>query len=96
MASFTVFRITGVLLLLLIGVQAYACEVSEACVTDSGAQNGGCDQPGGDNCLCCCHHVVPAAAVALPAAEDVWESPPPEAAAGTVSVALSIEHPPQL
>ena len=96
MAPRTIFRIAAVLLLLITGAQAYACATSDACVIDTTAPNSGCDQAGGDNCLCCCHHVVPATAVTLIIAERVWEGPPPETATQAVFVAVPIDHPPQL
>jgi hypothetical protein len=91
----TIFRIAAVLMLLIAGAQAYACSVSDSCIT-AGTTPDGCDQPLGDNCLCCCHHVVPSQILTLQVAERLWQVPPPEAAVNAVSISEPIDHPPQL
>jgi len=90
------FRVAAVLLLLLGAVEVYACDMADACVTSASGQNSDCDQPSGDNCLCCCHHVVPAVVVTLEAVEYVCDGTPPAPLAHTASLALPIDHPPQL
>ena len=96
MSRFNLLRVVAMLLLLVAGVEVYACDISDACVSSAAGQNSDCDQPSGDNCLCCCHHVVPVTIVTLEAAECVSDGPSSEVIIRTASVALPIEHPPQL
>jgi len=92
----SLFRIVAILLLLIGSAQVYACDIADTCVTSTPGQSNDCDQPLGDNCLCCCHHVVPVTIVTLEAAECVSDGPSSEVIIRTASVALPIEHPPQL
>ncbi len=99
MTSSTVFRITAVLLLLIAGAEAYACDLADACVAGVAGQTsqepGDCDQPLGDNCLCCCQHVVPVAAFVLEPAESVFENPAPQLLPALALLPAHIDHPPQ-
>ncbi len=92
----TLFRIVAVLLLIIGSAQVYACDIADACVTGAPGQSSDCDQPLGDNCLCCCHHVVPVTIVTLETADCVCDEAPSEVILHTASLALPIEHPPQL
>lgn len=98
MSRNALFRIIAVLLLLIAGAEAYACDVSDACVSPTGqnGQDDSCDQPLGDNCLCCCHHVVPVTPFHLEAAGSLIEAAPLEPVAHTARISLPIDHPPQL
>jgi hypothetical protein len=95
-SSATLFRIVAIILLLIAGGGVYACDLADACVASPSGQSGDCDQPSGDNCLCCCHHVIPVTTVILEAAEYVCAGAPSELLVHTASMAVTIEHPPQL
>jgi hypothetical protein len=92
-------RIMAVLLLLIAGAEAYACDISDACFGDSPRQSSeqpsDCDQPAGDNCLCCCHHVMPVAVFVLEPADQVSDRPVPPLISQRASVPVHIDHPPQ-
>jgi hypothetical protein len=92
----TLFRIAAILLLLIAGAGVYACDLADACVASPSGQSSDCDQPSGDNCLCCCHHVIPATTIALQTAEYVCAGMPSDLLDHTSSMAVAIEHPPQL
>jgi hypothetical protein len=77
-------------------VEVYACDNADACITSAAGQSSDCDQPSGDNCLCCCHHIVPETAITLESVEYVCDGTPPAPLVDTASMALPIEHPPQL
>ena len=89
-------RVVAVLLLLIAGAEVYACDVSDACVSSTTSRSTGCDDPGGDGCLCCCHHVVPVIVFTLEPGEDVYQDKPPEPVIQLLSVSIPIDHPPQL
>ena len=91
----TVFRIVGVLVLLLAGVQVFACGFADACTAGS-TSSSDCDQPQGDNCLCCCHHIIPVTEFTLDAAEHPLGEPTPPPILSVRTVSAHIDHPPQL
>lgn len=87
-----VLRIIAILLLLLAGAEMYACDLANACVA---GRDSGCDNPGGDACLCCCHHIIPAVAFALEPGEGVYPAPPLQSGVHLLSASLPVEHPPR-
>jgi hypothetical protein len=90
-------RIAALLLLLIAGAELYACDIADACTAASLRDSGqGCDDPGGDNCICCCHHVVPVTVVALEPGEIVLPEGPAEPVIQLLTASLPIDHPPQL
>lgn len=91
-----IIRVVAVLLLLIAGAGAYACDLSDACVSSTTSQSAGCDDPGGDGCICCCHHVVPVMVFSLEPGENVYQEEPPEPVIQLLSASLPIDHPPQL
>ncbi|MBI4905174.1 MAG: hypothetical protein HY820_16180 [Acidobacteria bacterium] len=57
----TIFRTVAVAVLLLTGVELFACEMVSpvTCEIAGIPSEGGSSQPSdGDNCLCCCFHIV--------------------------------------
>jgi len=90
-----IVRIAAVLLLLIAGAEAYACDLSDACIGGNASSRTDCDGAGGDNCLCCCHHVVPVAAFTLTPGV-ICQEPAPEPVIQLLSASLPIDHPPQL
>jgi hypothetical protein len=88
------FRVVALLLLLIAGSAVYACDVSDSCVI--GASGQGCDDPGGDACICCCHHIVPTMVFALERGEPVCAERPPAPVLQVLSATFPIDHPPQL
>jgi len=96
MAPRILVRAVAILLLLMAGVALYACDVSDACVFGAPGPDTGCDDPGGDACLCCCHHVVPILAFSLQHGEVVCPERPPEPVVHVRSAAFPIYHPPQV
>lgn len=91
-----VLRIFTVLLLFVAGAEVYACDLSDVCVSSSTSHSTGCDDPGGDGCLCCCHHVVPVMVFAREPGGNARRETAPEPVLQLLSVSLSIDHPPQL
>jgi len=89
-------RVVAVILLLIAGVEAYACDVSDACVPSVVSDGAGCDDAGGDSCICCCHHVVPMMVFHLEPGGYVSQEKSPEDVLQILRVSLPIDHPPQL
>ncbi|MGJ5820313.1 hypothetical protein [Paludibaculum fermentans] len=86
----------AVLLLMVVGAEAFACDLMDPCFSSVAEGSGGCDQPSGDNCMCCCQHIVPATILRVIASEYLSEAIPLPPAAHAMTMALPIEHPPQL
>lgn len=91
-----VVRLVAVVLLLIAGAEAHACDLSDACVSGITNHSTGCNDPGGDGCLCCCNHVIPVMLFALEPGEDVYQETPPEPVLHLLSIPRPIDHPPQL
>lgn len=91
-----VFRLTAVLLLFLMGVGLFACEMVDPQKCESfGFPNSGADSLAGDNCICCCTHVVVTIATPLsPIAEQVTEMTTPAAAKPRYR-SIPVYHPPK-
>ena len=57
----TVLRAAAVIILLLTGVELFACELfspSTCEIWGAPSDDGSSKSSGGDNCLCCCFHIV--------------------------------------
>jgi hypothetical protein len=89
-------RVIAILLLMVAGGEAYACDASDECVPASSGAGSDCDQPTGDNCLCCCHHIVPVPVFALEPGDCLLREPRLEPVLSVLSVSIPIDHPPQL
>lgn len=90
-----IVRVVAALLLLIAGTAVYACDVSDACVSATDGKDTGCDDPGGDACLCCCGHIVPGITITLQYGKFVRLEKPTELAAHVLTAAFPIYHPPQ-
>jgi hypothetical protein len=93
--STSIVRTVALCLLILTGVELFACEFVPGSVCELAGSPLDWQQEGEDNCLCCCFHVVPVVPVP-PAtlAENLWT--PPEVHATLPFRSLpSIELPPR-
>jgi hypothetical protein len=72
----TIIRTVALCLLMLTGVELFACEFVPGSVCELAGSPLDWQEEGEDNCLCCCFHVVPVMPEpAATLAEHVWTPP---------------------
>ena len=90
------FRATAVFLLLLTGVEMFACEIlsPDGCEFSGSAKDT--SQPKtGDSCLCCCAHFLLTEAIVLPTFDGAVPSPEFLAPPTPQEQPVFIYHPPK-
>lgn len=97
MTKTSIFRLAAVLILLLTGVELFACEVLEPGQCESfGYPQDGLPEGDDDNCICCCAHIIVTGIARLESTAELVSIVEPEAAPKAERTAASIYHPPRI
>jgi hypothetical protein len=92
-----IFRLAALTLLLLTGVELFACEmIAPQNCEEFGYPRSGTDGSSSDNCICCCTHIVIVMPAPIFALAERTDDVTPLAVAKSESAAFSIYHPPRI